>query len=116
MNNIIIKANNKEEYGKTLDILNGLGIIWNNGERLDSEDEVNSYDMISTMAELISAFDKKEDKKEDKYVEEDKLVVCLIVEHNKLFWELLDSMIENNFDDKDYEMYSFKEFEKVYNL
>ena len=116
MNNIIIKANNKEEYGKTLDILNGLGIIWNNGEKLDSKDEVNSYDMISMMAELISEFNKKEDIKEDKYIEEDKLVICLMVEHNKLFWELLDSMIESDFDFKDYEVYSFKDFEKVYSL
>ena len=110
MNNIMIKANNREEYNKTLDILNDLGIIWNNGEKLNSEDEVNSYDMISMMAELFSVFEEKEN------IKEDEPVVCLIVEHNKLFWELLDSMIENNFDDKDYEMYSFKEFEKVYSL
>ena len=38
MNNIIIKANNKEEYNSTLNILNDLGIIWNNGEKLNSED------------------------------------------------------------------------------
>lgn len=110
MNNVIIKANNKEEYNNTLNILNDLGIIWNNGEKLDSEDEVNSYDMISMMAELFSVFEEKED------IKEDEPVVCLIVEHNKLFWELLDSMIENNFNDKDYEMYSFEEFEKVYSL
>ena len=111
MNNIIIKANNKEEYGKTLDILNGLGIIWNNGETIDSrEDNVNSYDLISMMAELFSVFEEKED------IKEDEPVVCLIVEHNKLFWEFLDNMIKNNFDDKDYEMYSFKDFEKVYSL
>ena len=110
MNNIIIKTNNREEYNKVLDILSNLGIIWNNGEKLDSEDEVNSYDMISMVAELFSVFEEKED------IKEDEPVVCLIVEHNKLFWELLDSMIENNFDDKDYEMYSFKEFEKVYSL
>ena len=110
MNNIIIKTNNREEYNKVLDILSNLGIIWNNGEKLDSEDEVNSYDMISMVAELFSVFEEKED------ITEDEPVVCLIVEHNKLFWELLDNMIKNNFDDKDYEMYSFKEFEKVYSL
>ena len=110
MNNIIIKTNNREEYNKVLDILSNLGIIWNNGEKLDSEDEVNSYDMISMVAELFSVFEEKED------IKEDEPVVCLIVEHNKLFWELLDNMIKNNFDDKDYEMYSFKEFEKVYSL
>lgn len=111
MNNIIIKVNNSEEYNKTLDILSDLGITWNNGMTIDSKnDEVNSYDLISTMTELFSIFEEKED------IKEYEPVVCLIVEHNKLFWELLDSLIENCFDDKDYEMYSFKEFEKVYSL
>lgn len=111
MNNIIIKANNKEEYDKTLDILSDLGITWNNGETIDSKgDNSNSYDIISMMAELFSVFEEKED------IKEDEPVVCLIVEHNKLFWELFDNMIKNCFDNKDYEMYSFKEFEKVYSL
>ena len=111
MNNIIIKANNKEEYNKTLDILSDLVITWNNGETIDSKgDNANSYDIISMMAELFSVFEEKED------IKEDEPVVCLIVEHNKLFWELLDNMIKNSFDNKDYEMYSFKEFEKVYSL
>ena len=111
MNNIIIKANNKEEYNKTLDILSGLEIVWSNGQIIDSKnDDNNSYDVISDIYEFYKAYYKEEDAKEDK------LVVCLIVEHNKLFWELLDSLIDNCFNDKDYEMYSFKEFEKVYNI
>ena len=111
MNNVIIKVNNSEEYNKTLDILRNLGIVWNNGMTIDSKnDGVNSYDLISMMTELISVFEEEED------IKEDEPVVCLIVEHNKLFWELLDNMIKNCFDDKDYEMYAFKEFEKVYNL
>ncbi|MGM9543903.1 MAG: hypothetical protein ACI3T9_02860 [Romboutsia timonensis] len=111
MNNIIIKANNKEEYNKTLDILGGLGVIWNNGQTIDSKNDVaNSYDIISMMSELIGVLEEKED------IKEDEPVVCLIVEHNKLFWELLDNMIENCFDAKDYEMYTFEDFEKVYNL
>ena len=108
MNNIMIKANNKEEYNKTLDILSDFGIIWNNGETIDSKnDETNSYDMILDAYELFYSFEKEK---------EDIPVICLIVEHNKLFWELLDSLIDNCFNDKDYEMYSFKEFEKVYNI
>lgn len=110
MNNIIIKANNREEYNKALDILSDLGIVWNNGMTIDSKnDEVNSYDLISTMTELFSVFEEED-------IKEYEPVVCLIVEHNKLFWELLDNMIKNCFDDKDYEMYSFEEFEKVYSL
>lgn len=104
MNNVIIKVNNKEEYNKTLDILGDLGVVWNNGMTIDSKnDGVNSYDTISCVSELV-------------YLEEDEPIVCLIVEHGKLFWELLDNMIKSCFDDKDYEMYSFKEFEKVYNI
>lgn len=112
MNNIIIKVNNKEEYNKTLDILSDLGIVWNNGMTIDSKnDEANSYDfLISMMTESFSVFEEEED------IKEDEPVVCLIVEHNKLFWELLDNLIKNCFDDKDYEMYAFKEFEKTYNL
>lgn len=107
MNNVIVKANNKEEYNKTLDILSDFGIIWNNGKTIDSKnDEDNSYDMILDAYELFYLSEKEK---------EDIPVICLIVEHNKLFWELLDNLIDNCFDDKDYEMYSFKEFEKVYN-
>ena len=112
MNNVIVKANNKEEYNKTLDILGDLGVVWNNGQTIDSKnDENNSYDIISMVHEFFYLF---EEEKEN--IKENKPVVCLIIEHNKLFWELLDSMIDNCFDDKDYEMYSFKEFEKVYNI
>lgn len=104
MNNVIIKASNKEEYNKTLDILGDLGVVWNNGMTIDSEnDGVNSYDTISCVSELV-------------YWKEDEPVVCLIVEHNKLFWELLDNLTKNDFNDKDYETYTFENFEKVYNL
>lgn len=110
MNNIIIKANNKEEYNKTLDILSDFGIIWDSGQIIDSKnDKANSYDMLSFVSELDGVFDEEK-------IMEDIPVICLIVEHNKLFWELLDNLIDNCFDDKDYEMYSFKEFEKVYSL
>ena len=109
MNNVIIKANNKEEYNKTLDILSDLGVIWSNGKTIDNKgDNANSYDMISLMFELFSVFEED--------IKDDEPVVCLIIEHNKLFWEFLDNMIKNCFDNKDYEMYSFKEFEKVYNI
>ena len=111
MNNVIIKANNKEEYNKTLDILSGLEIVWSNGQRIDSEnDDNNSYDVISDIYEFYKAYYKKEDAKEDIPV------ICLIIEHNKLSGEFLDEMIDNYFDYKDYEMYSFKEFKKVYNI
>ena len=110
MNNIIIKANNKEEYNKTLDILSDFGIIWDSGQTIDSKnDKANSYDMLSFVSKLDGVFDEEK-------IMEDEPVVCLIVEHNKLSWEFLDEMIENCFDYKDYEMYSFKEFEKVYNI
>ena len=110
MNNVIIKANNKEEYNKTLDILGDLGIVWSNGQTIDSKnDEANSYDMLSFMSELVSVFNEEEIKEEEP-------IICLIIEHNKLFWEFLDNMIKHCFDNKDYEMYSFKEFEKVYSL
>ena len=110
MNNVIVKANNKEEYNKTLDILGDLGITWSNGQIIDSKnDKANSYDMLSFMSELAGVFDEEK-------IGGDEPVVCLIIEHNKLFWEFLDNMIKNCFDNKDYEMYSFKEFEKVYNI
>ena len=110
MNNIIIKANNKEEYNKTLDILSDFGIIWDSGQIIDSKnDKANSYDMLLFVSKLDGVFDEEK-------IMEDEPVVCLIVEHNKLSWEFLDEMIDNYFDYKDYEMYSFKEFEKVYNI
>lgn len=107
MNNVIIKVNNRKECKKTLNILGNLGIIWSNGEVMNSKDDkVNAYRSISIMAELFDNFGEKEED----------LILCLIVEHNKLFWDFLDDMIKSNFDTEDYKVYNFKEFEKVYSL
>lgn len=111
MNNIMIKANNVEEYNKTLVILGNLGVTWGNGRTINVKDyEAGFHDPISFNLELNNILEEKEG------IKEDKSVVCLIVEHNKLFWDWLKSIVDNCFDYKDYEMYSFKEFEKVYNI
>ena len=116
MNNVIIKVNNGKEYKKTLSILGNLGIIWDSGEEISvKDDEFDSNDLTYRIYELSSIHGGKEYK-------EDEPIICLIVEHNKLFWEFLDNMIkidnmtENNFSFKNYEVYNFKGFEKVYSL
>ena len=116
MNNVIIKVNNGKEYKKTLSILGNLGIIWDGGEEINvKEDEIDSNDLTYRIYESSSIHGGKEYK-------ENEPIVCLIVEHNKLFWEFLDNMIkidnmtENNFSFKNYEVYNFKDFEKVYSL
>ena len=111
MNGIIIKANNKEEYDKIMVILGNLGVIWGNGRTINIKDyEAEFYDLISLSFELYNVFEGREN------VKEGESVVCLIVEHNKLFWGFLDDMIKNYFNFKDYEVYNFEDFKKVYSL
>ena len=116
MNNVIIKVNNSEEYKKTLNILGGLGVIWESGETIDVKDgELDSNDLTYRIYEMSSIYGGKEYK-------ENEPLICLIIEQNKLFWEWLDNMIkldnmtENKFSFKDYEVYAFRDFEKMYSL
>lgn len=111
MNNIMIKTNNAKEYNKTLVILGNLGVIWSNGQTIDAEDyETDFYDSIPSLFELNNVF------KEEYTEENDELVICLIVEYDKLFWVTLDNMADSCFDINDYEVYTFEDFEKAYSL
>ena len=116
MNNVIIKVNNREEYDRTLNILSGLGVIWDDGETIDIKDgELDSNDLTYMLYEMCNVYGGKEYK-------ENEALICLIIEQDKLFWEWLDNMVkldnmtENDFSFEDYEVYVFRDFERVYSL
>ena len=88
---------------------NAVKILEANKEGVEKMVANNAF-MIEEMKEKV----KKEGIKEG--IKEDKSVVCLIIEHNKLFWDWLKSIVDNYFDINDYEVYTFKDFEKVYNI